>query len=79
MILAQDIKYDNIKNLANKIIKEITKPITLKNEIKVKVGTSIGISIYPDNADNITDLIKKADEAMYFSKRSGKGIFTIYS
>ena len=79
VILAQDIKYDNIKTLANKIIKEITKPITLKNEIKVKVGTSIGISIYPDNADNITDLIKKADEAMYFSKRSGKGIFTIYS
>ena len=79
VILAQDIKYDDIKILANKIIKEITKPITLKNEIKVKVGTSIGISIYPDNADNITDLIKKADEAMYFSKRSGKGIFTIYN
>jgi diguanylate cyclase (GGDEF)-like protein len=77
LIFVEYVKYDNLKIIANKIIKEISKPIILDN-IRVKVGVSIGIAIYPDNADSIEELIKKADEAMYFSKISGKGIVTFY-
>jgi diguanylate cyclase (GGDEF)-like protein len=78
LIFVEYVKYDNLKIIANKIIKEISKPIILDNNIRVKVDVSIGIAIYPDNADSIEELIKKADEAMYFSKRSGKGIVTFY-
>jgi len=79
VIMLENIDNNTIKIVAEKIITEISKPIFVKKNIMANVGTSIGISIYPDDADNITDLIKKADEAMYFSKKSGKGIFTFYN
>jgi diguanylate cyclase (GGDEF)-like protein len=79
VILAEYIKYDNLKIIANKIIKEILKPVSLENGKLVQAGVSIGIAVYPDDADNMEKLIKRADEAMYFSKRSGKGIYTFYN
>jgi diguanylate cyclase (GGDEF)-like protein len=79
VVLVENTTYENCKIIANKVIKEITKEINIDNKISVKVGTSIGIAIYPNNAYNIEELIKKADEAMYFSKRRGKGIYTFYN
>lgn len=57
--------------IANKIIKVLNVPIHItKNEIKVT--SSIGISLYPQNGEDATVLIKKADEAMYQAKNNGK-------
>ncbi len=36
------------------------------------VTTSLGVSVYPDHADNTADLIKAADKALYKAKRSGR-------
>jgi len=33
---------------------------------------SIGVAMYPDNGENINDLIQKSDEAMYFVKENGR-------
>jgi diguanylate cyclase (GGDEF)-like protein len=78
VIVIENSNYDTAKMLAQKIIKEILKPIIIKDDLSVQVGASIGIAFYPDDVDSMEDLIKKADEAMYFSKRSGKGIVTFY-
>lgn len=40
--------------------------------------TSLGISLYPGDADNVTDLLKSADVAMYKSKESGGNQYTFY-
>jgi hydrogenase maturation protease len=45
---------------------------------KLDVGTSIGISCYPDDGENITTLIKNADLAMYRAKELGRGSFRFY-
>ncbi len=37
------------------------------------VRVSAGVSLYPQNARDWQKLIHRADEAMYFAKRSGKG------
>lgn len=54
------IKVDEIKNL-------IAKPIEYKDKT-LKVGTSVGISNYPEDSDNVSELIKLADEQMYTEK-----------
>ena len=36
------------------------------------ISASIGIAIYPEHGDNIVELTKKADAAMYKIKASGK-------
>jgi diguanylate cyclase (GGDEF)-like protein/PAS domain S-box-containing protein len=57
--------------LANKIIVALAEPFGINGQL-CHVGGSIGISIYPDDAENPEILIKQADEAMYLAKQSGK-------
>lgn len=45
----------------------------------VTVGASIGIAAYPRDAATVEELLERADQAMYASKRAGKGVATISS
>jgi diguanylate cyclase (GGDEF)-like protein len=45
----------------------------------VKVSASIGISVYPDDGDTIEQLVDRADQAMYQSKRLGGGRYSFFS
>ncbi|EFG87052.1 diguanylate cyclase (GGDEF) domain protein [Clostridium carboxidivorans P7] len=68
---------NTIRDVCKNIINEISKKIVL-GENYGYVSVSIGVSIFPDHGDNIEELIKKADAAMYRAKNSGKNkvIFT---
>jgi diguanylate cyclase len=67
---------EDSKFVARKIIQNISVPFNLKiNE--AQIGTSIGISIYPENGEDIETLLKKADEAMYRAKKNGKNDFRL--
>lgn len=57
--------------VAEKIIAGLSNPFDLGG-MRCHVGGSIGISIYPDDANEAAALVKQADEAMYLAKRSGK-------
>jgi len=63
--------------LAQKIISSITEPIQL-DEQEVVVSSSVGISVYPDDASNAPDLIKAGDAAMYRAKNRGRHTFEFY-
>ena len=43
------------------------------------VGASIGISLFPDDADNVEDLQRQADIAMYMAKQDGRNTYHFYS
>lgn len=60
-----------IITVAEKILSAITQPFDLDGH-QVTVTTSIGISLYPIDAQNIDNLIKNADAAMYRAKELGK-------
>jgi diguanylate cyclase (GGDEF)-like protein/PAS domain S-box-containing protein len=57
--------------VAEKILNAMTEPFNLNGNI-VAVTTSIGISLYPLDAQDIDTLIKHADAAMYRAKDLGK-------
>ena len=61
-------------NIANKIIDAITVPIDLNGRM-VKVGTSIGITMFPECGDSIDEVVHSADGAMYIAKTTGKNQF----
>jgi diguanylate cyclase (GGDEF)-like protein/PAS domain S-box-containing protein len=44
----------------------------------IQIGTSIGISIYPDDSTHADDLLKCADKAMYQAKASGRSNYRFY-
>ena len=76
------IKYSNdekdLKVIANKIIENINKPIIIKNH-KINVGCSIGISVFPKDAQDLKNLLKYSDTAMYKAKQNGKNRVEFYS
>lgn len=42
------------------------------------LSVCIGVSAYPSDAENIEELLQKADEAMYFIKQNGKNGYAFY-
>ncbi|HLP99315.1 MAG TPA: diguanylate cyclase [Sideroxyarcus sp.] len=68
---------EDAAQVARKIIAAIGKPFTIEGQT-VNIGTSIGISICPDDATDRTTLIKFADEAMYRAKQAGRNNYQLY-
>lgn len=44
----------------------------------IKITSSVGISVYPDHGETYSELFKKADIALYETKRHGKDNYFIY-
>jgi len=65
--------------VARRLVAAISSPIPLEGDAFAKVGASIGISGYPTDGQDLDELIRKADEAMYKAKRLGKNNYQIYS
>ena len=45
---------------------------------QIKSTVSIGISCFPSHADNISGLLRKADQALYISKNAGRNKVSLY-
>ncbi len=66
-------------SVAWKIQKALGRPFAVGSNHTVDVRASIGIALVPDHGDNIDDLLRRADLAMYDAKRSGGGYATFAS
>ncbi|MGZ5622112.1 MAG: putative bifunctional diguanylate cyclase/phosphodiesterase, partial [Methylobacter sp.] len=71
IILTELREQDSIERLAQDILNQLTKPFELAGEIAY-VSVSIGITLFPDDSDDIDVLIKNADQAMYAAKNQGR-------
>ncbi|MBL1321295.1 MAG: EAL domain-containing protein [Methylophaga sp.] len=67
-----------IERIASNIIKSLSQQFQLDNNI-IYISASIGITLYPNDANNVNDLLKNADQAMYFSKDSGRSRFSYFT
>lgn len=71
VILLPSLKnYRDIENIASRIVNDENKILKL-DENEIKISLSLGISLYPNDGDNIDELIVKADKAMYIAKNKG--------
>jgi diguanylate cyclase (GGDEF)-like protein len=60
-------------NIAETIRSRIKENIYLKKAgLKVHISASFGVSTYPDDANNLTELLALADQAMFNVKERGK-------
>jgi diguanylate cyclase (GGDEF)-like protein len=65
--------------VADRVISVLSTPFQLAGGFEARVGTSVGISLYPENGCTAEILLTQADTAMYAAKNSGKGRFAFYS
>ena len=64
--------------VAEKILMIMNDPFDLNGE-KVNISPSIGVSIFPDDGEEIESLLKNADSAMYYAKSKGRNNYQYYT
>ncbi|MDH4172261.1 MAG: diguanylate cyclase [Betaproteobacteria bacterium] len=64
--------------VAEKILRALQAPLRAEGE-DIRVGASIGISLYPEDAGDGEALLRNADAAMYRAKRAGGDQFRFYA
>jgi len=78
IILEDIVNAEDIAQIINKIHFEFSQPMVIDNH-ELHVGVSIGISIYPDDASDVTSIVTNADTAMYRAKEEQKGGYCFYT
>jgi len=64
--------------LAKRLTAHLTRPLVYNNQ-NLRFGASLGLAIYPKDADKIERLLKLADLALYESKGAGKNCHTFFT
>ncbi|MCM3630136.1 PAS domain S-box protein [Paenibacillus glycanilyticus] len=64
--------------VAKRIIENIREPFYME-AYELFITTSVGISIYPDDGDDSSTLMKNADSALYRAKELGKNSYQIFT
>lgn len=60
------------------LLKSVTKELAVAYDPKLKVTLSIGVSQYPKDGRDFSELFGKADKALYIAKEKGKNRHIIY-
>ncbi len=64
--------------VANRILEAVSAPFHLKGSDSF-VSASIGITVYPEDAEAAGDLLRNADSAMYQAKEKGKANYQFFT
>ena len=78
VILAELDDSSNVERVAENILHKLAEPFHLGDNVAY-VTASIGITLYPDDATDIEDLLKNADQAMYAAKDKGRNRFSYFT
>ncbi|MDH5512621.1 MAG: EAL domain-containing protein, partial [Gammaproteobacteria bacterium] len=79
VVLMEELaKPDYVAPVAQKIIDAIAEPVILETQ-EIHITGSIGISAYPADGQDMPNLMKNADIAMYRAKEQGKNNYQFYS
>jgi diguanylate cyclase (GGDEF)-like protein len=69
---------NDASKVASRILEDMSSPFELDGH-EVFITASIGISLYPSDGENVDDLVKNADLAMYHAKARGRNNYQHYS
>lgn len=72
VILLEDIgNREDVEQTANRMLEIVSTPMPI-GDITWVSTVSIGIALYPDHAEDLTTLMRQADNAMYRAKQGGR-------
>jgi len=78
IILEHLKRNDDVRRYVEKLLKDLAQRIEGLDQ-ELHVTASIGISLYPDNGEDVDSLIQAADIAMYQAKGQGSNIYQFYA
>jgi diguanylate cyclase (GGDEF)-like protein/PAS domain S-box-containing protein len=79
LIFEQIRRPEDVLYKSQTILSEIQRPIVLPDKQEITVGCCMGISFYPDDGDNVHDLIQFASTALTQAKQVGSNQIALYT
>ncbi|MDH5621939.1 MAG: diguanylate cyclase, partial [Gammaproteobacteria bacterium] len=74
--LVPDVDAEVADKLATRLTGALEEPYVIGHK-KLKCAASIGLALYPKNANTLTGLLREADQAMYRAKARTRGVTDI--
>ncbi|MGH1485743.1 MAG: putative bifunctional diguanylate cyclase/phosphodiesterase [Cellvibrionaceae bacterium] len=78
ILIEQVDEVANVDRIASSILDALAEPFMLGVN-KAFISTSIGITFYPDDSEDVDGLLKNSDQAMYFAKNRGRNCFQYFT
>ncbi|MGP9831024.1 diguanylate cyclase domain-containing protein [Marinobacter sp. NSM] len=78
VLLPELEKLSDVIQVAERLIELNRKPYRI-NDHCLRIGSSIGISLYPKDGTTVQELLNGADIAMYRSKRDGRNQYHLFN
>ena len=78
-VILEDVQsIENVIKVAQKILRKMETPVHI-NAHDLHISTSIGISLYPSDGQDVDTLLKYGDTAMYQAKQEGRNRYRFYT
>lgn len=78
ILLSKIRKPESVATTIRKIVKSFAEPFLISNK-ELFITLSIGVATYPLDSENMDELFKYADSALYYAKTQGRNNFQFYS
>ncbi|MGR8929271.1 MAG: bifunctional diguanylate cyclase/phosphodiesterase [Gammaproteobacteria bacterium] len=78
IILSDLDSCDSPERVASELGQRFSEPFVLNGEL-VYVSASIGITLYPDDSTDLSQLLRNADQAMYAAKGRGRNCYSFFT
>jgi diguanylate cyclase (GGDEF)-like protein len=63
---------------ARRLVAVCAEPFDLGRAVDVRVGVSVGVALAPEHGTDVDELLSYADDALYRTKREGKGSWNLH-
>jgi len=78
VLLSELASPDDAGVVAGRILDALSRPVQLGSH-EVMVTPSIGIAVFPRDGEDVETLLRNADLAMYYARRTGRSLFQFYA
>lgn len=78
ILLTQLEQLSDVVAVAERVNEQLKRKFSIAGK-DVFISGSLGISLYPDNGENVDDLLRHADAAMYHAKKKGRNRYEFFT
>lgn len=77
IVLTQLRSVEEAEAICQKLMAQVVKPIEIDGRM-IQTSLSVGIAVYPQDGDDIENLVRKADTAMFKAKQDGRDTYRFF-
>lgn len=78
LIVEHEESSENLGRICKKLLLELDRPIVYEQH-SLHIGASIGVAVYPDDAEDPDELLAAADVALYEAKAAGRAGYRFFN